>query len=119
MGRALPGGRISLSPTEKEVAATMFELVSRMVQDGRISEDELLEAARGNMHMAEDVRYPARALHDDSETNEEWGDVEKARDEYIRSITPQEVADVAADFGVRLPLEGVYCRKWADKAPKE
>lgn len=118
MARPLTGGRTSISPTEREMATTMFELVAVLFNAGRLTEDEILTAATGNMELASDIIFPPRALHEGSETNDEWIDVERARAEHLKDITPQAVAEIAAEFGVRLPLKDTYVKKWADKAPK-
>jgi hypothetical protein len=117
MARPMSNGRTSLSPTEREVAGAMFALVAQLRRDGRLSDDEIMTAATWNLELADDIEYPARALHEATETTEEWIDVQRARSERLEDLAPQAVAEVAAEFGVRLELDGVWVRKWGGKAP--
>jgi DNA-binding IscR family transcriptional regulator len=93
----------------------MFDIVADLLQRLVIDEEDVIDAVRQNLDGARDVELPPRAQHDEEnpETTEEWGDVERARREYLEEITPQATAEAAAEFGVRMELAGVEpLKKW-------
>lgn len=94
--RTISNGRVSIGPEERALITAAFQLVADHLLVDEMMADLIVDEA------AMDLEYAVDA-----------GDI---RDEVVwesfRDRAAQDLADVAADFGVRLELPGVTCEKW-------
>lgn len=95
MANNLSNGRISLSPSEKRVAETMFNIVADGVRSGAIDAGDVLARVAENLTYAED-----------SDHYRGDPDLVPVRD------AGQAIVDLSADLAVRFEIAGCTSEKW-------
>ena len=112
MARTTANGRVSVSPTEREVITTTFAVLQHLLKEGGVDGEWLEDELVRNLDYSQDIDYPPELAYGRDMSNEAFAALEAAREDHRRELSLQAFVDTAADFGVRLELAELNNRKW-------